>query len=135
MGCLAGWALLFLLLLVVVADRATPTQFVLLVIGLVGLAVWWSLSTRRRSPAAIKKRLLAKYGSEQLVLDIMQHRCWIGQSKEQLLDALGYPRAKDVKQTARIRRETWHYADLTVTLEDEVVSAWESHETYQRPAH
>ncbi|HWO89737.1 MAG TPA: hypothetical protein VNL98_11370 [Gemmatimonadales bacterium] len=66
------------------------------------------------------------------MIDIMARRCWIGQTREQLVDALGSPHAKDVKQTARSRRETWQYHGLKVTLEDEVVTSWQSHEERAR---
>jgi hypothetical protein len=63
------------------------------VLALLGGYIYISIAT---SPRLIRKRLLAKYGQERLVDDIMAHRLWIGETEGQLLDIFGSPPGRDI---------------------------------------
>lgn len=58
------------------------------------------------------QELLEKYGDEEVVARILAKDCWLGQTAEQLLDALGSPEDTDTKKTSRLTREVWKYKKI-----------------------
>jgi hypothetical protein len=79
-----------------------------------------------------RQQLLSKYGDEQIVVRIVGHEIWQGQSQEQLRDSLGAPVDTDEKVMKKHRREVWKYHQtgvnrfgLRVTLEDGIVVGWD----------
>lgn len=86
----------------------------------------------------LKKRarlryLRDKYQNEHIVQNILAKRIWIGQTSEQLTDALGYPAATDHKLLKTKKRDVWKYRHqganrygLRITVENDEVTGWDS---------
>lgn len=85
---------------------------------------------------ALRKRrigaLLAKHGDPQVVDRIMKASIWVGQTTEQLTDAIGRPVDVDEKVLKTKTKEVWKYAPkgrnrygLRVTVENGVVVGWD----------
>ncbi len=79
-----------------------------------------------------RKRLMAKYGDRALVNRMMRHRCWRGETVEQLVDSLGKPAKVDQAVFSSTVVETWKYEPLAdnrfklrVTVHDGRVVWWE----------
>ena len=90
------------------------------------------LGNRRRAQEARLIFLRNKYGDEALAQKLMQGQYWVGQSSEQLRDALGPPVAVDDKLLKTIQREVWKYNQhgknryrLRITVEDSKVVGWD----------
>jgi hypothetical protein len=120
----------------------------LLAIGWWALTAWASESTKVQKQAAEAKSLaeaqaaraqrrhylLSRHGGDLGVIErIEAGEVWIGQTAEELRDALGAPDGVDERQTKSARRQTWKYLDpynerdrigTRVTLEDGIVTAW-----------
>lgn len=86
----------------------------------------------------LKKRarlryLREKYEDEVIVQKILKKTIWIGQTSEQLADALGYPAATDRKLLKTKTRDIWKYRHqganrygLRITVENDEVTGWDS---------
>jgi uncharacterized membrane protein len=82
--------------------------------------------------AAKKKKLMQKYGDEEIVRRLMGRVIWQGETEEQLIDSLGRPIAVDNKVLKTKTKQIWKYNQtaknrysLRVTLEDGVVVGWD----------
>lgn len=78
------------------------------------------------------KRLLIQYGDPKVVRRIMEKTYWQGQTRDQLLEALGQPAAVDEEVLKSKTKETWKYGPrgrrrygLKIHLENDVVVGWE----------
>lgn len=86
----------------------------------------------RQRKAKRRANLLLKYGDPGLVQKILDGMVWAGQTKDELLDALGHPVEVDSKLMKTRSREIWKYHPagknrfgLRVTLDDGRVAAWD----------
>ena len=124
---MAGCLIALLLVVLVVVIYASPSVIVACGIGAAVLGVLAVVGYKRRySPAAAEKALISRYGDHEVVRRVMAHECWIGQTEGQLMDSLGLPTSKDIKQTHDSRREEWRFrrGGLTVVLEDGLVTSY-----------
>lgn len=76
--------------------------------------------------------LTMKYKDETLVDNLLEERFWVGQTAEQLRDALGEPLDLDQTVLKTKVKEVWKYDQtgknrygLKIKLEDGVVVGWE----------
>jgi len=88
---------------------------------------------RNQKKAKRKADLLLKYGDANLVEKILKGSIWAGQTKDELLDALGQPEGVDSKLMKTRSREIWKYTrkgknrfGLRVTLDNGRVATWDS---------
>jgi hypothetical protein len=102
----------------------------LIVILLVGFGIFYF---QKEKKAKRKADLLRKYGDANIVEKILSKRIWVGQTKNELLDALGHPFDVDSKLMKTRSREIWKYNPngknrfgLRITLDDGRVAAWDS---------
>jgi len=79
------------------------------------------------------RHLREKYEDEVIVQKILKKTIWIGQTSEQLADALGYPTATDRKLLKTKTRDIWKYRHqganrygLRITVENDEVTGWDS---------
>src|SRR5207249_11873632 len=86
-----------------------------------------SFPTRRSSDL----NLTARFGAETC-FRILAHQLWIGQTQEQLREALGKPVDIDEKVLKTKRREVWKYDqtgtnrfNTRVTLDNGIVTGWD----------
>lgn len=82
-----------------------------------------------------KKRLadlVAKHGDPAVAAKILNSMYWVGQTAEQLRDALGKPLEVDQKVLKTKKREVWKYHRtaknryaLRITLDNDLVTEWD----------
>jgi sulfite reductase beta subunit-like hemoprotein len=108
----------------------------LLIVGLVivGVTVTVALSRRaasKRREARFRK-LVERFGSEEIAHDIMSQKFWPGQTEEMLTESLGVPEAVDKQILKTKRKEVWKYGEgrrnqfsLKITVENGRVVAWD----------
>jgi hypothetical protein len=79
-----------------------------------------------------RRKLMEKYGDDQVVSRIMNHSYWQGQTAEQLRDSLGNPADVDESVLKTKTKEVWKYYRtgknrfrLRVTLENSRVIGWD----------
>ena len=101
---------------------------IVLLVAVVVLVVWLKQLAKKKKLAY----LMGKYGNEEIVMNIYNHRYWHGQSAEQLVDSLGNPHAVDRKSLKTMKREIWKYNPrgvnrygLRITLDNDIVSSWD----------
>jgi hypothetical protein len=99
-------------------------QFSLIITGVVFLLLLWVLRKRIR--------LMLKYKSDDLVDELMAETFWVGQTADQLRDALGEPLDIDQKVLKTKTKEVWKYEQvgknrysLKIKLDDGVVVGWD----------
>lgn len=102
----------------------------LILILLAGFGIFYFQSQKK---AKRKADLLRKYGDAIVVEKILKKSIWVGQTKDELLDALGCPAEVDSKLMKTRSREIWKYNQsgknrfgLRITLDDGRVAAWDS---------
>lgn len=78
-----------------------------------------------------EQNLSERFG-ETIAARILSGELWVGQSSEQLREALGVPEDIDERVVARKRRETWKYDQVgqnrfntKIMVEDGVVTGWD----------
>jgi hypothetical protein len=94
---------------------------------------------RREHRSIRTERLLAKHGSDvAVVARIERKELWVGETADQLRDALGEPEGVDVRPLKTRSREVWKYGrtgrnrySTRITLDNGTVVRWEKRE---RPA-
>jgi hypothetical protein len=76
--------------------------------------------------------LRRKYADEAIVQSIMNHRFWIGQTSDQLVESIGIPHSMDNKMLKTKKREIWKYYHrganrfgLRITLDEDSVTGWD----------
>jgi hypothetical protein len=96
------------------------------------LIVFGFLYFQNQKKAKRKAELLLKYGDADLVEKILSQSIWAGQTKDELLDAIGKPAEVDSKLMKTRSREIWKYNPsgknrfgLRVTLDDGRVAGWD----------
>jgi hypothetical protein len=79
-----------------------------------------------------RRRLTEKYQTAEVVRKVLKKQLWVGQTTEQLVDALGRPSDIDQKVSKTKSKETWRYErrgkhrfGLRITIEDGVVVGWD----------
>lgn len=104
-------------------------SFIILIV-IAGFAFFYFQS---RKNLQRKNELLKKYGDALLVEKIIKRSIWVGQTKDELLDARGHPVEVDSKLMKTRSREIWKYGrtgknrfELRVTLDDGQVATWDS---------
>jgi hypothetical protein len=128
-----GLGLLVVLGLLVAGAKAVYDNFgflipIIFVILVIAGMVWLAVNQRKKRIEYLRQ----KYGNEEIVQLILQHRFWQGQTSEQLIDSLGKPVTVDTKIFKTKTRETWKYNrrganryGLRITLDEGIVVAWE----------
>jgi len=86
---------------------------------------------QRREEAERKADLIARFG-EEISARILVGDVWLGQTEEQLREALGAPADIDEKVMKMKKRQVWKYDqvsanrfNLRITLENGVVTGWD----------
>jgi len=99
------------------------------IIALIGLLLW----ANERSNAQRRQALLEKYTDPAIVEAIMQRNYWVGQTNEQLNDALGPPADIDERVLKTKVKHTWKYHKrgrnryaLRVILDNGIVVGWQT---------
>lgn len=79
-----------------------------------------------------KKRLLERYGDEEVVRRIIEKRVWQGETEHMLIDSLGQPLAIDERVLKTKTKQIWKYHQTRrgafgtrVTIENGVVVGWD----------
>lgn len=92
----------------------------------VGLKIWAAESR--------KKRLIAKYGDNDLTRTIIAKKICQGMTSEQLIDSWGRPEETDEKILKTKTNETWKYGrtgknrfNNRVYVENGIVVGWQTH--------
>ena len=110
----------------------------LLIIGgiLVALYVAYkflSWRNRKRNIAQKRRKLLSKYGDNEVVEKLMNQTIWQGQTNEQVVESLGIAEDIDQKVLKTKKKEIWKYGSeggnryrLRITLENDIVVGWEN---------
>jgi len=90
--------------------------------------IWLNLNQRKKHLEYLRN----KYGNEDIVQMIVQHKFWQGQTSEQLTDSLGNPVNVDQKILKSKTREVWKYNRqgsnryaLRITLDNGMVVGWD----------
>jgi hypothetical protein len=111
-----------------ITDSIGAGTFAVIILVILAALVFYLVRKR----AARLAYLRMKYGDEIIVQKIMRRRFWQGQTMEQLQDSLGRPASKDNGLLKTRKREVWKYQSsgmnryrLRITLEDDVVVAWD----------
>jgi hypothetical protein len=94
---------------------------------LIGFVAFRVIAKRRRLTA-----LMEKYHDREIVEKILRQSIWVGQTAEQLVDALGHPADIDEKVLKTKRKTVWKYGHkggnrygLRVVVEDNLVVGWD----------
>ena len=97
-----------------------------------GLVILLIIFVRALVRAARRKKLLEKYGDQEVVDRIMRKRIWQGMSREQLIDSWGSPADIDQKVYKEKTRDTYKYNQTgrnryrsRVTVENGIVVGWD----------
>lgn len=117
-----------LFLLAKLYEALGPAAIATIVIGIPVLLIFVKVyRTRQR-----QRELMTKYHDAVIVEKIMEHNVWLGQTAEQLRDALQSPIVIDNHQLKTKRREVWKYHrrgvnryGLRITLDNDVVVSWD----------
>ena len=101
-----------------------------IVIVVIGVALFIYLKNKKKKERIAS--LTQKYGDPFIVEKIMAETVWIGQTAEQLTDALGSPPGTDQKILKTKKKEIWKYGHqggnrytLRITLDDDIVIGWD----------
>ena len=107
-------------------DQGSPLPGIILFFGAIAF-VWWGLRALRR------KRLMEKYGDEEIVNRLMRREILEGQSAEKLIDSRGNPAQKDTAVFKTKTKDTWKYDRigrgqyrLRVFVENDRVVGWKA---------
>lgn len=132
-------AILILVLLIAALIKILPYLLVGAVVAIVAVYGIKSLresKARRTTIASMESRknaLQMKYADPEIVERLLRGSVWIGQTVEQVQDALGAPAAVDRKCSKEVTREIWKYGRLgrnqyavRLTIERGQVVGWDS---------
>jgi outer membrane protein assembly factor BamE (lipoprotein component of BamABCDE complex) len=79
-----------------------------------------------------RRRISGKYAKADVAWKILNKQLWVGQTAEQVIDALGRPSDIDQKLSKTKAKQTWRYDrqgknrfGLKVVLEDGLVVGWD----------
>ena len=132
-GLLVGIGVIFSLIasaFQAVANALGQYGWVYIVAGIIIVVFLWVWHDSR-SRAIRRQALLEKYGNEEIVDRIIRGDVWMGQTSEQLQEAIGTPVDVDEKVLKTKIKEIWKYHRrgqnryaLRVNLDNGVVVGW-----------
>ncbi|WCH29182.1 hypothetical protein [Aeromonas salmonicida] len=105
-----------------------PELFIATIVGFIFIIIVYKHQKKKQRLEYLRD----KYKNEELVQKINDRYFWIGQTSEQLLDALGKPAAVDNKILKTKIKDVWKYNHrganryaLRITVEDGFVVGWD----------
>lgn len=128
---LLGWSLIIGLPIFLIAQLVESIGWIIplgVAIGSIGLMMWHQKGKGKKRLAYLRD----KYNDEDIVQRIVQGYLWLGQTEEQLQDAIGAPVSIDRAVLKTKTKETWKYHrqganrfGLRITVENGHVIGWD----------
>lgn len=98
------------------------------IIGIIAIIVFFGRLAKKER----RKKLMLKYGNQNLVERLMARQFLQGQTSGQLIDSIGRPADKGTQVLKLKTKETWKYQKtgnnrfaLKIFLEDGIVVGWD----------
>jgi len=91
-----------------------------------------SSNAKKKAKQARKDHIYQKYGNNEIADKIINNYFWVGQTSEQLIDAIGQPLDIDEKILKTKKKEVWKYNrtgtnrySLKITIENGLIVGWD----------